>query len=87
MLESLRHHADYLHAFSIELNSSSDNPGIAAKTARPKTIAQDDHVIRAGLKFFRFENSTAGVTLALPPMVAGEPDRVIVLVLQGGRAR
>jgi alpha-L-fucosidase len=43
-------------------------------------------VLRGGAPV-RFENSTAGVTLALPPMVAGEPDRVIVLVLQGGRAR
>jgi len=55
---------------------------LPALGARVRTAS----VLRGGAPV-RFENSTAGVTLALPPMVAGEPDRVIVLVLQGGRAR
>jgi alpha-L-fucosidase len=55
---------------------------LPALGARVRTAS----VLRGGAPV-RFENSTAGVTLALPPMVAGEPDRVIVLVLEGGRAR
>ena len=55
MFESWRHHANYLHRFSVELNFSSHDVRIASKPARPKTIAQDDDVISVRLEFFGFE--------------------------------
>ena len=55
MFKSGRHHADYLHCLSVELNFSSDDVWIASEAARPKTIGQDDHVVGARLKLFGFE--------------------------------
>ena len=59
MFESGRHHADYLDCLSVELNRASDYVWVASKTARPKTIGQDDDVVSARLKLFRFEYTAA----------------------------
>src|SRR6185503_6404550 len=60
MIEPGRHHADYLHGFSVELNFSTDDARITSKTPRPTTIAQDDHVINTRLKFFGFKYTAVG---------------------------
>ena len=44
-----RKHADHGIRFAIELNLLPDNRGIAAELAAPQRIAQDCHVIVAGL--------------------------------------
>src|SRR6185369_2562509 len=55
MLESGRHYPDDLHGLSIELDFSAYDVWVTAKTARPETIREHDHVICTGLEFFRLE--------------------------------
>jgi hypothetical protein len=57
MFETGRHHADYLHCLSVKLNRASDYAWIASETTRPKTIGQDNHVVRARLELFRFKDT------------------------------
>src|SRR2546423_1702388 len=59
MIESGRHHADYLNRLSVELNCASDYVWVATKTARPKTISQDYDVVSTRLELFRFEYTAA----------------------------
>src|SRR5215467_524323 len=58
MFKSRRHDADYLNSFSVELNLSSNDSWVTGKAARPKAIAQNDHVVSTGLELFRFEYPT-----------------------------
>jgi hypothetical protein len=60
VVESGRHHADDLDCLSVELNFSAYDARITSKTPRPKTVAQDDHVISAWFEFFGFEYATVG---------------------------
>src|SRR6185503_13611046 len=59
MVETGRHHANYLDCLSVELNLTSHNARITSETTRPKTIGQDNHVVRARLELFRFEETAA----------------------------
>src|SRR5688500_15682204 len=59
MFEAGRHNANNLDCLSVELDFSSHDIWVAAKTASPKKIAQDDHVISARLEFFRVEKTAA----------------------------
>src|SRR5207237_9632551 len=55
MVKAGRHHAHNLDCLPVELNRASNDVWIASKTARPKTIGQDDNVVGARLELFRFE--------------------------------
>src|SRR5690348_7136818 len=55
MFESRWHYADNLYCLTIKLNVLADDVWIAAETARPKSICEDDDVISARLELFGFE--------------------------------
>src|SRR5262245_51979925 len=57
MFEAWRHHPGDLHTFSVQLNYSSHDVGVAGKAPSPEPITENNDVVTAGIELFSVEDA------------------------------